>query len=96
MRGIVGGETRGKETDGCPLTLPPPSKCGIMMRKDCQEVARSTLVKGIKLKMAALIWRAAPGYLWWNCTIFGLAYTVANKTIQMFSTCGKMHLHCMR
>jgi hypothetical protein len=29
-----------------------------MMCEDCQEVARSTLVKGIESKMAALIWRA--------------------------------------
>jgi hypothetical protein len=59
--------------DGCPLTLPPLQKCSIMMHKDCQEVARSALVKGIELKMAALIWHAVPGYLRWNCAIFGFA-----------------------
>jgi hypothetical protein len=69
------GEDRGsKETDGCPLTL-PPSKRGVMTREDHQEVARSTLVKGIELKMAALIWRAALGYLRWNSAIFGFAWT---------------------
>jgi hypothetical protein len=51
----------------------PPSERGITTREDCQEVARSALVKGIKLKMAALIWHAAPGYLQWNCAIFGFA-----------------------
>jgi hypothetical protein len=60
MRGIVGEKRIGKETDGCPFTLPPPSKRGITTREDRQEVARSALVKGIELKMAALIWRAAP------------------------------------
>jgi hypothetical protein len=35
--------------------ITPPSKCGITIHKDCQEVARSALVKGIELKMAALI-----------------------------------------
>jgi hypothetical protein len=45
--------------------ITPPSKRGIMMREDRQEVARSALVKGIESKMAALIWRAAPGYLRW-------------------------------
>jgi hypothetical protein len=43
--------------------ITPPSKCGVTMREDRQEVARSALVKGIELKRAALIWRAAPGYL---------------------------------
>jgi hypothetical protein len=47
-----------------------PSKRGITMREDHQEVARSALVKGIESKMAALIWHAAPGYLQWNCAIF--------------------------
>jgi hypothetical protein len=76
MRGIVGEERRGKETDGCPLILPPPSKCGVMMHKDHQEVARSALVEGIELKRAALIWHAAPGYyLQWDCAIFGFACT---------------------
>jgi hypothetical protein len=58
-RGRVGEERGGKEMDGCPLTLPPPSKCGILTCKDCQEVARSALVKGIKSKMAVLIWCTA-------------------------------------
>jgi hypothetical protein len=35
--------------------ITPPSKSGIRTCKDRQEVARSTLVKGIELKMAALI-----------------------------------------
>jgi hypothetical protein len=69
-----GGEERGsKETDGCPLTLPPLQKRGVMTREDRQEVARSALVKGMESKMAALIWRAAPGYLRWNCAIFDFA-----------------------
>jgi hypothetical protein len=74
-RGKEGKERGGKEMDRCPLTLPPSSKCGIMMCEDHQEVARSTLVKEIELKMAALIWCAVPGYLQWNCTIFSFAWT---------------------
>jgi hypothetical protein len=31
------------------------SQCSVMTCKDCQEVARSALVKVIKLKIAALI-----------------------------------------
>jgi hypothetical protein len=69
-KGRVGEERGGKETDGCPLTLPPLQKCGVMMHEDRQEVARSALVKGIELKRAALIWHAALGYLRWNCAIF--------------------------
>jgi hypothetical protein len=70
------GESRGsKEMDGCPLTLPPLQKCGVMTRKDHQEVARSALVKGMESKMATLIWHAASGYLRWNCAIFGFAWT---------------------
>jgi hypothetical protein len=46
-----------------------------MMHEDRQEVARSALVNAIELKMAALIWHAAPGYLRWNCAIFGFAWT---------------------
>jgi hypothetical protein len=66
------GEDRGsKEMGGCPLTL--LSKRGVTMCEDRQEVARSTLVKGIESKMAALIWRTALGYLRWNCTIFDFA-----------------------
>jgi hypothetical protein len=41
--------------------ITPPSKCSVTTREDRQEVSRSTLVKGIELKMAALIWHAAPG-----------------------------------
>jgi hypothetical protein len=40
---------------------------------DGTEVRRG--MKGIELKMAALIWHAALGYLQWNCTIFGFAWT---------------------
>jgi hypothetical protein len=70
------GENRGsKEMDRCPLTLSPLQKRGITMREDRQEVARSALVKGMESKMATLIWHAAPGYLWWNCAIFGFAWT---------------------
>jgi hypothetical protein len=53
-RGKVGEERGGKEMDKYPLTL-PPSKCGVMTREDRQEVSRSTLVKGIESKLAALI-----------------------------------------
>jgi hypothetical protein len=59
--------------DRCPLILPPLQKHGVMMCEDHQEVARSALVKGMESKMAVLIWRAAPGYLRWNCAIFGFA-----------------------
>jgi hypothetical protein len=52
-KGRVGEERRGKETDGCPLTLPPLQKHGVTMREDYQEVARSALVKRVELKMAA-------------------------------------------
>jgi hypothetical protein len=52
-KGRVGEERRGKEMDGCPLTLPPLQKCGVTTCEDCQEVARSALVKGIESKMAA-------------------------------------------
>jgi hypothetical protein len=56
-------EERGdKEMDRYPLHY-PSSKFGIMTCKDCQEVAGSTLVKGIELKMAVLIWCAIVGYL---------------------------------
>jgi hypothetical protein len=68
-----GESGRGKETDRCPLILPPPSKCGVMTHEDHQEVARSALVKGMESKMTALIWHVAPGCLWWNCTIFDFA-----------------------
>jgi hypothetical protein len=55
--------------------ITPRSKRGITTCEDHQEVARSALVKGIESKMAALIWHAALGYLWWNCAIFGFAWT---------------------
>jgi hypothetical protein len=71
------GEDRGsKETDGCPLTLPPLQKCGVTTREDRQEVARSALVNGMESKMAALICRAALGYLQWNCAIFGVMFHI--------------------
>jgi hypothetical protein len=73
LRGRVGKERGGKDTDRYPLILPPLEKCGVMMHEDYQEVARSTLVKWIELKMGMLIWCAALGYLQWNCTIFGFA-----------------------
>jgi hypothetical protein len=38
----------------------PLQKRSVTTCKNHQEVARSALVKGIELKMAALIWRAAP------------------------------------
>jgi hypothetical protein len=71
----VGEDTGSKEMDGCPLTLPPLQKHGVTTREDRQEVARSALVKGIELKVAALIWRAALGCLWWDSAIFGFAWT---------------------
>jgi hypothetical protein len=70
------GEDRGsKEMDGCPLTLPPLQKHSVTTREDRQEVARSALVRGMESKMATLICCAAPGYLQWNCAIFGFACT---------------------
>jgi hypothetical protein len=74
-RGRVGDERGSKEMDGCPLTLPPLQKRGITTREDRQEVTRSALVQGMESKMAMLIWRAAQGYLRWNCAIFGFACT---------------------
>jgi hypothetical protein len=72
-RGRVEDERRSKEMDRSPLTLPPLQKHGVTTCKDRQEVARSTLVKGMESKMAALIWRAVPGCLQWNCAIFDFA-----------------------
>jgi hypothetical protein len=72
-KGRVGEDRGSKETDECPLTLPLLQKCGVTTHEDQQEVARSALVKGIQSTMAALIWCAALGYLWWNCAIFGFA-----------------------
>jgi hypothetical protein len=72
-RGRVEEGRGSKEVDGCPLTLPPLQKRGITTCKDRQEVTRSALVKGMESKMAALIWRAAPGCLQWNCAIFDFA-----------------------
>jgi hypothetical protein len=40
--------------------ITPPSKRGVTTCKDRQEVARSALVNGMELKMATLIWQAAP------------------------------------
>jgi hypothetical protein len=63
------GEDRGsKEMDSCPLTLPPLQKRGVTMCEDCQEIARSALVKGMESKMATLICCTVLGYLRWNCT----------------------------
>jgi hypothetical protein len=59
--------------DGCPLTLLPLQRRGAMTRDDRQEVARSALVKEIESKRAVLMWRAALGFLRWNCTIFDFA-----------------------
>jgi hypothetical protein len=50
-----GEERKGKETDKCPLTLPPLQRHGIMMCKDRQKVTRSALVKEIESKRAALM-----------------------------------------
>jgi hypothetical protein len=55
MRRIVEKERIGKERDRCPPYITPPSKHSVTMHEDCQEVARSTLVKGIESKMATLI-----------------------------------------
>jgi hypothetical protein len=74
-KGRVEEDRGSKKTDRCPLTLPPLQKHGVTMRKDHQEVAGSALVKGMESKMAVLIWHAVPGYLWWNCAIFGFACT---------------------
>jgi hypothetical protein len=74
-RGGVGDKRGSKEMDRCPLTLPPLQKCSVTTHEDHQEVARSALVKGMESKIAALIYRAAPGYLQWNCAIFGFACT---------------------
>jgi hypothetical protein len=69
----VGKDRGSKDMDRYPLTLPPLQKRSVMMHEDRQEVARSALVKGIESKMAALIWHAVLGCLWWNCAIFGFA-----------------------
>jgi hypothetical protein len=66
-------EREGKEMDRCPPTLPPLQRYGIMTHEDRQEVARSALVKEIESKRAASMWRAAPGFLQWNCAIFDFA-----------------------
>jgi hypothetical protein len=49
--------------------LYPPFKA---RRHDARRSPGGALVKRIKSKMAALIWRAVLGYLQWNCVIFGL------------------------
>jgi hypothetical protein len=53
--------------------ITPLQKRSVTTCKDRQEVARSALVKGIELKVAALIWHTVLGYLRWNCTIFHFA-----------------------
>jgi hypothetical protein len=75
-RGRVGEERGSKEMDGCPLTLPPLQKRGVTTREDHQEVARSAPVKGMESKMAALICRAAPGYLQWTLALHVLVYAL--------------------
>jgi hypothetical protein len=37
-RGRVGEERGSKETDGCPLTLPPLQKCGVTMHEDHHQI----------------------------------------------------------
>jgi hypothetical protein len=54
-RGRVGEERESKEMDGCPLILPPFQKCGVTTHEDCQEVARSTLVKGMELNRVNMV-----------------------------------------
>jgi hypothetical protein len=76
-KGRVGEDRGSKETDRCPLTLPPLQKHGIITHEDCQEVARSALVKGIELKIAAFIWHTSLGCLWWNCAIFSFVLVYA-------------------
>jgi hypothetical protein len=68
-RGRVGEERGSKETDGCPLTLPPFK--GTVSRR--VRIARPALVKRMESKMAALIWHTVPGCLQWNCAIFDFA-----------------------
>jgi hypothetical protein len=53
----------GKETDGCPLTLPPLQRRGVTTREDHQEVARSALVNGIESKTAAYMAHCTMRYL---------------------------------
>jgi hypothetical protein len=54
-QGRVGEDRGSKETDGCPLTLPPLQKHGVTTHEAHQEVARSALVNGIESKRATLI-----------------------------------------
>jgi hypothetical protein len=51
-----------KGMNGCPLTSPPLQRCGVMSCEDLHEVTRSAWVKGMVLKMATLMWQAAPGF----------------------------------
>jgi hypothetical protein len=51
-----------KGMDGCPLTSPSLQRHGIMTCENLHEVTRSAQVKGMVLKIAALIQRAAPGF----------------------------------
>jgi hypothetical protein len=60
--------------------LPPLQRRGVMTREDCQEVARSALVKDIESKRAALMWHAAPGFLRWNCAIFDFACSCVHSS----------------
>jgi hypothetical protein len=59
-------EVWSKETDRCPLTSPPFQRCIVTTCKDLQLVARSAWVKGMELKIAVLICRAAPGLSQWK------------------------------
>jgi hypothetical protein len=72
----VGEDIGSKETDRCPLTLPPLQSMASQCVKTARRLPgpRSTLVKGIESKVAALIWHAALGCLRWNSAIFGFAW----------------------
>jgi hypothetical protein len=48
-------EVWSKEMDRCPLTSPSLQRCGIMTHEDLQLVTRSAQVKGMELKIAALM-----------------------------------------
>jgi hypothetical protein len=68
-------------------------------RKDRQEVARSALVKEIESKRATLMWRAAPGFLQWNCAIckgtsihFLTSYILSHSPpVHMYSPSSPLH-----
>jgi hypothetical protein len=57
-KGRVGEESKGKETDRCPLTSPPLQRWGVTMREDRQEVARS--VSGDTGGISASDWPRPP------------------------------------